>query len=683
MAPTCDRLGPIFYLRQTALNAPADRRPAGLPPGRRVLDSLWFAASAPQVTIALTVLLAFTFALAALLPQLPAGSDPIAASRWLATTAAAYGRFGQFLTSSGLLNILDGPWIAILLGLTAFHLALRVAGQIRHLLAARRAAPLAPPGLPFELAQLPITPDALVPKVAALAEARPRHSVTGVATEDSEGPLSPLRPLWQNAETPARPRVDAFFERRSWAAVGPLLTYLGPLILLGGLLWNSAAGWRALDVGLTPGRVSQPPQANGLALTLVTAPDPAAGQPGVVTLAQGSATRDAWIDAGRPANWGSVWIAQRASGPALTFTAQQGDRRLALQALEEGAGAGETLRLRFAENENEQGFAIPAANLAFRVVSYDRLPERGIERPVFLLEGFVGEDATPQLNELIEDERAVEWQGVTLALRRDRYVVVDLASTPGLPLLLIGGLALLAGAAIIAWGGLTRGWVNAAAEGDGTLLAARSAAPAAGQREVAAMVNALTAEPVSTTALPLWKLLTGGRTWALATLVAGLAGAALLVAPAWSASTAGRGLLLAHLALAGLGLGVWLPAFAASIRRAAGDASAAFDPAQGGPLMQSRAGDPGRGLALIAFPVLVAAILLGAAWSVAAFALPLRAVAGEMWLLTALCLAMAYFHATSSWRPLRVPAWLPALLALLTLAAAAGLALTTNSLLTG
>lgn len=667
-----------------ALNAPADPRPAGRPSGRRVLDSLWFAASAPQVTIALTVLLAFTFALAALLPQLPAGSDPVAASRWLATTAAAYGRFGSFLASSGLLNILDGPWIAILLGLTAFHLALRVAGQIRHLLAARRAAPLAPQGLPFELAQLPATPDVLAPKVAAVAEARPRHSVAaqpgpsrlenGLALEPAPG---------QAAETPARPRVDAFFERRSWAAIGPLLTYLGPLMILGGLLWNSAAGWRALDVGLTPGRVSQPPQANGLALTLVAAADPATGQPGVLTLAQGNATRDAWIDAGRPANWGSVWIAQRASGPALTVTAQQGDRRLALQALEEGAGAGETLRLRFAENENEQGFAIPTTDLAFRVVSYNSLPERGIERPVFLLEGFVGEDATPQLNELIEDERAVEWQGVTLTLRRDRYVVVDLASAPGLPLLGFGGLLLLAGAAIIAWGGLTRAWVNAAAEGDGTLLAARSAAPAAGQREVAAIVNALTAEPVSTAALPLWKLLTGGRGWALAALAASVAGAGLLMAIAWPAQTVGRGLLLAHLALVGVGLGAWLPALAASIRWAVGEASSAFEPPQGGPLIQSRAGDPGRGLALIAFPVLVAAVLVGAAWSVAAFALPLRAVAAEMWLLTALCLAMAYFHATSSWRPLRVPAWLPALLALLTLAAGVGLALTTGSLLTG
>ena len=117
-----------------ALNAPVDTRPAGSPPGRRLLDSLWFAASAPQVTIALTVLLSFTFALAALLPQLPAGSGPVATARWYSTTAATLGRLGPFFSSSGLLNVLDGPWIAALLIVIAFHLALRIARQAGHLL---------------------------------------------------------------------------------------------------------------------------------------------------------------------------------------------------------------------------------------------------------------------------------------------------------------------------------------------------------------------------------------------------------------------------------------------------------------------------------------------------------------------------------------------------------------------
>jgi hypothetical protein len=662
-------LGPIFYLRQTALNAPVDRRPAGLLSGRRLLDSFWFAASAPHLTIALSVLLAFTFALAALLPQLPAGSDPVAADRWLSTTGAAYGRFGPFLVSSGLLNLLDTPWIAILLGLTAFHLALRAAGQARHLLRARAAPLAAPPGLPFELAQLPRSPEQLAPQIERLAASHRRRFVAAY--------------LGENAAL-GRPRIDAFVERRSWAVIGPLLTYLGPLAIVGGLLWNSVGGWRALDVSLAPGRLSQPAAANGLAVTLVAPPDPATGSPGILALARGNATRDTWVDAGRPATWGSVWIAQRSSGPALTVSAQAGGRRLALLALEEGEGAGETLRLRFGQNENEQGFAIPSENLAFRVVSYQRLPERGIDRPVFLIQGFAGEDATPQLDQLIEDEDTLEWQGVRISLRRDRYVVVDLTSTPGLPLIAAGGFILLAGAAVVAWGGLTRTWINAAAEGEGTLLAIRSAAPVAGQRQVAATVDAL-ANDNAAAGLPLWRLLLDGRGWALAALGASAGMALLVVWPALSVAAGGRGLLIAHLALAGIGLGAWLPALVASIRWAISDVSPAPEIGQPGAtaLIQSRAGDPGRGLALAAFPLLVAAALLGGVWSLFVFALPLRAVASEMWLLTALSLATGYFHATSSWRPLRMPSWLPALLAALTLAAGSGLALTTGSLLTG
>ena len=648
-----------------ALKAPVDPRPAGLPPGRRVLDSLWFAASAPQLTIALTVLLASTFALAALLPQLPAGSDPAAAARWYATTAASFGRLGPFLSASGLFNVLDGPWITLLLAFTAFHALLRVAAQIAHLVKARRGAALAPPGLPFELAQLPVEPATLAERVAALDEAQPDRD----AAEPPDG-ISP------------RLRIDAYFERRSWAAVGPLLTYLGPLLILGGLLWNSVAGWRVLDLSLTPGRVSQPAQARGLALTLVKAPDARAGAPGVVSLAQGGASVDAWLDAGRPAKWGNIWIAQRSGGPTLTVLAEQDGQQLPLQALEAGEGAGETLRLRFGQNENEQGFAIPAANLAFRVVSYDRLPERGIERPVFLLEGFVGEDSTPLLNALIEDERAVSWRGVNLALRRDRYVVVDLASAPGLPLLLLGGLILLAGAAVTAWGGQTRLWVNAAAEGDGTLLAVRAAAPAAGQRAVAALTHQLAAPQGEGPALTLWTLLMGGSGWALAAAGCALAGAAALVAPAAATLAPARGLLLIHLALAGLGLGVWLPALIASLRWAATHEAAAFDAAaaDAAPARVGRTGDPGRGLALAAFPLLVAAGIAGAGWGLLAYAAPLRAAAPEMWLLAALCFATAYFHATSGWRPLRVPDWLVVLLALATVAAGVALALTARTL---
>ena len=180
-------------------------------------------------------------------------------------------------------------------------------------------------------------------------------------------------------------------------------------------------------------------------------------------------------------------------------------------------------------------------------------------------------------------------------------------------------------------------------------------------------------------------MLTGGKGWAVAAAVSALVATALVVAPVGSGLAPARGLLLAQLILAGLGLGVWLPALVATIRWAATNDAAAVDRAAPGQLhtMLGRTGDPGRGLALAVFPLLAGAAIAGALWSLFTFASPLRAVAPAMWLWCALCLASAYFHATSGWRPLRVPDWVVVLLALATTAAAVAFLLTAPMLLTG
>ena len=51
----------------------------------------------------------------------------------------------------------------------------------------------------------------------------------------------------------------------------------------------------------------------------------------------------------------------------------------------------------------------------------------------------------PVFDELVEDTATVNLDGVTLTLRRDRYVILEAAALPGLPLLLIGAIITLAG----------------------------------------------------------------------------------------------------------------------------------------------------------------------------------------------------------------------------------------------
>ena len=57
-------------------------------------------------------------------------------------------------------------------------------------------------------------------------------------------------------------------------------------------------------------------------------------------------------------------------------------------------------------------------------------------------------------------------------------------------------------------------------------------------------------------------------------------------------------------------------------------------------------------------------------WNLAARATILALQPGDLWPLVAWLLGAIYLHATSSWRPRRVAAWLATVVAALTLAAA-------------
>ncbi|MGE5603381.1 MAG: hypothetical protein ACM30E_10035, partial [Nitrososphaerales archaeon] len=447
-------------------------------------------------------------------------------------------------------------------------------------------------------------------------------------------------------------------------------------------------GWRVTDVTLIPGRAVQPAPAGGLALSLVDPGSADGARPGVVSLARGSQTRNAWLGYGRPARWGAVWVAQRSSGPALAVRASANGSPLTVESLEGQAAPVESLHLRFGQAESEQAFTIPARNLAFRVVSYESLADRGIGRPVFLVEGYQGTDPAPALNELVEDARVIEWQGVALTLQREAYVVVDLAAMPGLPLLLLAALVLLVGTAVTAWGGLTRTWLNAAAERDGSVLAVRVAAPAVGQTEVARIAASLAATmeedpPIRARGLARVRqvayVLVGALLFAaLGALVLRGAAPLALPAPAW--------ILILHAACAVVGLGALVVAAGQSVWFAlrGNRLSDVADPTLHSPVhgLRGRAGDPGRAISLAAFPLLTVAVLLGSLWGLFVFASPIRPAGVEMWLWVAWLLAAAYLHATSGWRPLRAPAWLAPVLVVAALVAGIAACLAAPSLLT-
>ena len=187
----------------------------------RVLDGLWYAGSAPHTLMALTALLAGTLALAAIIPQQPAGLAGATAEQWLANTASSYHEAGTFLRAVGAFQITAGPWMRVLLAALALNLTLRVAAQVRFLRSLRPATlQAAPPRLIVRRASFPRALHTTVKRSKALCSS-----------------LSPPSPCQCDAD-----RAQIYAVRRPSGAIGPLLTYIGPLLILVGLLLERYLG---------------------------------------------------------------------------------------------------------------------------------------------------------------------------------------------------------------------------------------------------------------------------------------------------------------------------------------------------------------------------------------------------------------------------------------------------------
>lgn len=435
------------------------------------LDGLWHTANAPQTFVALALLLAATLAGAALVPQQPAGLDAAGAEAWLAAAAGRYGSAGTLLRTLGMFDLLAGAWLRALLAALAFHLALRLASQGDSLARFRRQGPApSPAALPIHRATLPLPFLRAVARVETLL--RTRYASVTVET-DAE-------------------RAQIYAERMRPGAYGPALAYLGLLLALLGLLLNDAVGWQMAEIALAPGDTATVAQANGLQITLDALPGPAVGGRAAVTLARAGYGKNVRVDYNRPGRWGNLWLAQQATGPALAVAAvESGNRPVLLQSLASDGAVGPTLRVLFRQTQSEQGFAIPARNLTFRAVSFSALPERGIDRPVFLIEAYRGEETAPAFSELVEDEGILTLDDLSLTVQRDRYVIFRAAYLPGLIPLALGGLLTLAGVVLAAFWGPVRAWVGLAATRDTTAVALRCVAPALALSDADRLLEAL------------------------------------------------------------------------------------------------------------------------------------------------------------------------------------------------
>ncbi len=261
-------------------------------PVRDLFSDIWRFGSGAPASLILLSLLMVTLALCAAFPQQPAGLSGSPAQQWLIATAAGYHILGPILRYLGIYNILGGLWLQVLLGAIAYHLLLRAArtglrawGALRP---ADRLRCLPPAVVPAELVTLPADQPQLE-KSAARAEASSR---TGGLQQDTPGrdALSPRSGAPVEPHGDLRERIQITLEarlgyrcnilvgtpvwtvlygvRRNWAALAPVSTCVGGLLLLLGLLLNNISGWTASGLALARDIPTEVPQAGGLTACL-------------------------------------------------------------------------------------------------------------------------------------------------------------------------------------------------------------------------------------------------------------------------------------------------------------------------------------------------------------------------------------------------------------------------------
>lgn len=290
---------------------------------------------------------------------------------------------------------------------------------------------------------------------------------------------------------PGAAGVCLYGRRGRVGAVGSLLLSAGPLLLLVGLIVNSVGGWRTTEMVITAAGGVNLPATGGLQILLDEITGEDRNTESRMTVVGSGGREPLRVGYYRPGRMGNLWIAQLATGPALEAQARSGGRTLLLQALTTGGQVSEEIHTPFRQTQTEQAFAIPARDVAFRVVSYDALPEQGISTPVFLVEAYRGADPTPVLTQLVEQAATLSIDDVTLSLRRDRYVLLVAAYLPGMSILAVGVLLLLVGALLVVGWGHREAWAHVITRGESDVVTLHVRTPLRGRVAVSRLAQAI------------------------------------------------------------------------------------------------------------------------------------------------------------------------------------------------
>ena len=303
------------------------------------------------------------------------------------------------------------------------------------------------------------------------------------------------------AEPGASQRIIIHATRGAWGAIGNILSYLGPLLVMLALFVSEQGGWREQGINLAPGQTWQLRARPGITLEASDI-----GSTSHLTVTVGGQADAVSLGPEAAAAPRGLRLLSTGSGPALQVTVTDSNGRpLSLRPLTSGNQATQQTLI-FDRAQIEQSLALPLRSQVLRLVYYASLPEQGYAGPVFLAQALTLGSETPVFSTFLQEHAQT---AVTDPTTQDtfhftatRYVQLAAIFDPGLPLALIGGLLTFMGLLLAqsqpparAWA-----WLNGQADETAATLALLGSGPWT-RAELAALQDALAGMVASGTPL--------------------------------------------------------------------------------------------------------------------------------------------------------------------------------------
>lgn len=395
----------------------------------------WYLLTSPRLMLVWLGIFLLVLLFGGIFPQVPAGVVPGSPryAQWLSQTQARWGGVVEPLRVLGLLNIFGSRVFHILLAITAVLAGLRLLAlwmpSWRHPPLGRTDA--------YQFTLLQEAPQASHTIERACAAAGQR-----------------LQPWLEKGDLRYTVARRAGVVR--WL---PGLFYLGLLLLLSSALVGWRFGWHGEDLELVLGE-TRPLGIGDLAVrldelaVLPNEDDTMQRLDSLMALLDGPETVTQMITGlGRRATHGNLSLYQVGYGPAARVSARGAQGQvLSVRRMLGDKSPQRQVRLRFAEQNQEQLLAVPEARLAIRLVHYPSLAAQDIAGRVLHVQ--VYEEASGKLlaEQFLSQEGQLLVNGVTITLAPEYYVVVRPEKEPELPLAFAGGLLALVGlGAAVVW----------------------------------------------------------------------------------------------------------------------------------------------------------------------------------------------------------------------------------------